>query len=291
MSADRSRSTFGASSRRRVDRLRRAGLVVLRDPVEGMERVREKIANESQRWRKPNAMTADPDWAAVLHAQLSAEWPCPTVDAFELLWTEVVTSMERRGLAVGRGSFSGWDDADPGLARAAWCLARHCKPLTVVETGVARGFTTRVVLEALKANGGGKLYSIDLPPPLEKGRLTHEVGAAVTDELKGRWTLVEGSSRRRLPGLLLELGTIDLFIHDSRHTRRNILFELGQAWKAIRPGGFLMADDIHDNTGFHESVEAFGRPPAIVCASDDRQGKFGVLRKPQPAAPEPVNGR
>jgi hypothetical protein len=250
-----------------------------------MDRVREKIANETERWGEPNPLSADPNWEAALHAHVSAPWPCKPAEAFPALWSQIVGSLESRGLSVGRGSFSGWDDADPGLARAAWCLSHHAKPLTVVETGVARGFTTRAVLEALNDNGGGWLFSIDLPPPLEQRRLAQETGAAVTDALKERWTLIKGSSRQRLPGLLRELGTIDLFIHDSRHTRRNISFELQLAWRALRPGGILLADDIHGNTGFKDCLAAFGSPPAIVCSSDDQRGQFGLVFKPpsQPA--------
>ena len=145
---------------------------------------------------------------------------------------------------------------------------------------MARGLTTRVVLEALEANGDGRLYSIDLAPPLAQDRLANETGAAVTEQLKGRWTLIEGSSRRRLPGLLGELGTIDMFIHDSRHTRRNITFELRLAWRALRPGGVILADDIQGTIAFEECIDAFGRPPAIVCDSDDGRGRFGLIKKP-----------
>ena len=278
---DRRLRKISSSSRHQLDRLARAGLVVLRDPVEGVERVREKIANESQRWAKNAPLTADPDWEAALHAHLHIDWPCEAVEKFPSLWSEVVCSMEVRGLSIGRGTFSGWDDGDPALARAAWCLTCHFRPAVVVETGVARGLTTRVMLEALEANETGHLYSIDLPPPLDENRLAEETGAAVTGELKGRWTLIEGSSRRHLPRLLRELGTIDAFSHDSRHTRRNILFELQEAWAVLRPGGFLLADDIHGNSGFRDAVRAFGGPPSIVCASDDGRGMFGLIRKPE----------
>jgi hypothetical protein len=278
---DRGPGGFGSSARRRLDRLARAGMVVLRDPSEGVERVREKIANESERWIKRDPLTPDPNWEVSLHAQMQVQWPCDAVETFTNLWTATVSSMHDRGLEIGRGTFSGWDDADPAFARAAWCVACHCRPVTAVETGVARGFTTRVTLEALETNHLGHLSSIDLPPPLDQNRLDVEIGAAVTDALKGRWTLIEGSSRRRLPGLLQELGTIDMFVHDSRHTRRNILFELQQAWDVIRPGGFLLADDVHGNAGFQDAVRAFGGPPSIVCASDDGRGMFGIIRKPE----------
>jgi hypothetical protein len=38
--------------------------------------------------------------------------------------------------------------------------------LALVETGVAHGITSRFVLEALQRNGGGRLWSIDVPPLL-----------------------------------------------------------------------------------------------------------------------------
>ena len=61
-------------------------------------------------------------------------------------------------------SYSGWNDGDPGLTRAIWCLIHHLAASQVVETGVAHGVTTRLVLEALQRNGGGRLWSIDVPP-------------------------------------------------------------------------------------------------------------------------------
>jgi hypothetical protein len=271
----------GGGEGRRLRRYGRAMLSVARDPVEGVERVREKLADVRQRRAGPTSLAADADWESSLHSLLHLPCPCDEIDAFGPLWSETVGSLGRRGLEVGRGAYGGWDDADPGFARAAWCVTRHLGPRTVVETGVARGFTTRMILEALEANGVGRLCSIDLPPPLERQRVADEAGAAVPDRLKGRWTLVEGSSRRRLPQLLEQLGTIDLFIHDSRHTHRNVSFELALAWSALNPGGFLLADDVHCNAAFAQSVGRFGRPPAIVCASDDEQGSFGLIQKPQ----------
>lgn len=266
--------------RRRAERLTRAAAVVIRDPVEGVERIREKLADETARWARSSSLSADPEWQASMHSLLGLQWPCDEVSTFEELWREIVDGLQDKGLTIGRGTYSGWDDADPGLARAAWCLTRHEHPEVVVETGVARGFTSRMILEAIEAQGYGRLYSIDLPPPLDQGRLANETGAAIAENLKRRWTLIVGSSRRRLPVLLRELGTIDMFVHDSRHTRRNILFELRLAWTALRPGGFLLADDIHGTVAFEETLAAFGNPPAIVCASEDQAGRFGVIRKP-----------
>jgi hypothetical protein len=50
-----------------------------------------------------------------------------------------------------------------------------------------------------------------------------------------RWTYIAGTSRRRLPALLSRLGWIDLFIHDSMHSNRNVVFELECAWQVCPP--------------------------------------------------------
>ena len=105
-----------------------------------------------------------------------------------------------------------------GLVRAIWCLTHNLQPAKVVETGVARGLKSRFILEAMECNGTGHLWSIDLPPT--NPELQRQVGAAVEDRLRDRWSYIRGSSRRHLPGLLHELGQIDLFLHDSLHSER-----------------------------------------------------------------------
>jgi predicted O-methyltransferase YrrM len=146
------------------------------------------------------------------------------------------------------------------------------RPGKVVETGVARGVTTRFLLEALERNGSGRLWSIDLPPLIERG-LRSQTAAAVPDSRRTRWQYVEGSSRRRLPRLLAELGEIDLFVHDSIHTERNLRFEFDRAAAVMGRHGALVCDDVHLNAGFR----AYAGPGTLVCPSDDGAGLFGIV--------------
>src|SRR5438445_389091 len=69
------------------------------------------------------------------------------------------------------------------------------------------------------------------------------------ESLRRRWTYVNGTSRRRLTSLLEETGEIELFVHDSSHTERNLRFELERAWAAMRSGA-VVADDIERNAAF-----------------------------------------
>ena len=183
------------------------------------------------------------------HERIGAPWPCAETTRFDRVWTDVVESLVSQDLRVGRGAFGGWDDADSALARAVWCLALHLKPKVTVETGVARGLTTRLLLEAMERNGSGSLFSVDLPPLIRRD-LAVETGAAVPASLRTRWTCVSGSSHRRLPALLDRLHRVDLFLHDSSHTKRNVLFELERVWNVLVDGGVALVDDVGYNRGF-----------------------------------------
>jgi hypothetical protein len=239
----------------------------------------------------PCPYEVDEDWEERLHDALGVPWPCADTNSFWELWPQIMQPFEEQGVSLGRGAFAGWGDAEPGLSRAAWCLVRHLRPSQVVETGVARGITTRVVLEALEANGDGHLSSIDLPPSREPS-LHEQVGMAVPERLHDRWTYVRGSSRRRLGKVLAQASRIGLFVHDSKHTQRNLLFELNVAWSALEPGGFVLADDIDLNCGFHAFQPARHSSMSLVCHAEplrpdigrqDDRGIFGMSRKLSPS--------
>src|SRR5882724_9465148 len=77
-----------------------------------------------------------------------------------------------------------------------------------------------------------------------------------------------GSSLRRLPGLLAKLGQIDMFIHDSLHSERNVRFELDRVWPMLRPGGAIVVDDIDANDGFHSFNRDLPGHPSFVCEAE-----------------------
>ena len=184
-----------------------------------------------------------------------------------------------RGLAVGRGAFGGWDDGDIRICRLAWCLARHLRPRRIVETGVGRGLVSRLLLEAIERNGMGELWSIDLPPLLERD-LAQQTAAAVPERLHPRsWTLLRGSSRRLLPSLVRDLGTIDMFVHDSLHTTRNLRRELDQIWPALRPGGVALIDDVEKNSATADFLLRHPEVEAVISHSEDGQVLIGCLVK------------
>jgi predicted O-methyltransferase YrrM len=138
--------------------------------------------------------------------------------------------------------------ADSLFARLCYLACRLATPETVVETGVAYGVSSAFTLKALEQNGGGTLHSVDLPPL--RREYERFWGIAVPEDLRQRWRLHRGASRRVLPGLLRETGPVGLFVHDSLHTRRNMRREFDAAWPNLSVGGVLLADDVERNTAF-----------------------------------------
>jgi len=142
-----------------------------------------------------------------------------------------------------------------------------------VETGVAAGRTAAVALAAMHESGDGHLYSIDLPPLEMTGDAR---GNAVP--ARYRSTLLLGSSRWVLPSLLQKLGSIDLFLHDSDHTRAAQLREYRTVWPYLSSGGVIVSDDVR-NAAFVSFAEQVGARPYLVPRPVPDTA-VGMLRKP-----------
>ena len=257
----------------------RAASVLARRPGEGFDRIRNRGENLLQYGLKnrgsapASRYTPEPPWNERLHEMLGVEWPCATAAKFPDAWSELEESLARSQLRVGLGH-----DADRHLASAVWCLVDHLEAATVVETGVARGITSYFALRGLERSEAGKLWSIDLPPVLPVWH--REVGAAVPDSLRSRWTYLRGSSRRLLPRVFRSVDGIDLFIHDSLHTEWTVRFELELAWKHLKPGGAVVVDDVESNLGFLSFVDRVPGASRLV-AKESSGGMFGIALKPR----------
>ena len=217
----------------------------------------------------------DEAWDEHLHELLGAPWPCPQAPRADELVTDIGNLLAAQGLGFGRYTYGVFSDADGSLCRAAWCTVLHTRPDAVIETGVAHGVTSRIVLEALGQNDLGHLWSVDLPFPFDH-RLHGETGMVVTDECRHRWTYLEGSSKQRLPPLVAEVGHVEMFIHDSLHTAENTLFEMEQAAAAMPAGGVMLVDDIDSHAGFATFAERHPGYQTVICPSADRDGTFGI---------------
>lgn len=263
----------------------RAFGALARNPVSVWETFHDRLVQRREFQRGPFTPQADAEWEQKLMLWLGTE-PYGMREDFDRLWPAVIAEMEARHIPTGPMSFAGYNDGDRGFVRAVWRLVRGMRPAHVVETGVGHGMTSRFILEAMERNQAGRLWSIDRLPldPAMQAR----VGIAVGTPHPFRWRLIAGTSRHRLPGLLTSLGEIDIFIHDSLHTEKNVCFELERAWDAVRPGGAIVVDDIDSNWGFHTFTKDRSGFRTIVCEAEpirpdprrfNGKGLFGIILK------------
>src|SRR2546421_5805790 len=81
---------------RRASYAARAARAVLQDPYEGVERIRERVGEQSERRDRPYEYEAEPNWHERLHTLLRLPWPCEAQAAFQPLWSELVEEMAAR---------------------------------------------------------------------------------------------------------------------------------------------------------------------------------------------------
>ncbi len=138
---------------------------------------------------------------------------------------------------------------------ALYLITRAFRPGTILETGVANGLSTRIILEAIVMNRRGILVSTEI----EK-----EVGPLVPDSLRMHWQLHVGKPSSVLTETLEEVGQVDLFLHDSDHSYENMLFEFKKAYHRMSRHGLMVSDDVDTNPAFIEFAASIGRQPLFV---------------------------
>ena len=156
-------------------------------------------------------------------------------------------------------------------------LCKIMKPDVVVETGVAYGQSSSYILQALKENNNGILYSIDnIFRPWESLEM---IGNAIPQNIRKRWKLIVGSSVVKLEEILRSKKTIDVFLHDSLHTYKNMLFEYNMSWPFIKKNGFLISDDVSENNAFLDFYSIVNSSPILMTDNQDEEIFLGVIRK------------
>lgn len=181
--------------------------------------------------------------------------------------------IERQREFLQSGEAELFHNATLGLARCCYAVCRAMQPAVVIETGVGYGVTSAFLLQALAVNGKGSLWSIDLPPLGADSE--RQSGILVPAELRARWNVRRGRARDVLPKVLDELKEVDVFLHDSLHTYRNMTFEFQAAWPRLRAGGILLSDDVGMNGAFEDFCSAI--EPAFYAA--DGGSYFGMAVK------------
>lgn len=166
--------------------------------------------------------------------------------------------------------------AIPPRCEALYVLTRHYRPDVIIETGVLHGLTSAYLLEAVCANGAGRLYSVDLPSDeLPDGK---DPGWAIPDDLRSRWSLTVGATQDVLDPLLEALdGAPGLFYHDSWHAYPTMRYEFDLALGHME-SGIIAAHDVNRNPAFLELVRQTGSSMNVDQPFElGRDGRFGFV--------------
>ncbi len=139
-----------------------------------------------------------------------------------------------------------------------------------LETGVAYGWSTLVILLALNNVEGSCLHSVDLP--YMKRRSENYVGIVIPDGLLGKWTLHKGADKDIIPKIYKRYGPFSFIHYDSDKTYAGRLWAYKKLWPLLERGGFFVSDDISDNTAFFEFSQDIQKFPIVVFNNNKYQG-------------------
>jgi hypothetical protein len=133
-------------------------------------------------------------------------------------------------------------NADKSFALLVFAIARFLHPEKVVETGIGYGVASALILLALKKNGKGNLMSMDLHPLSDpEGKF---IGIGVPQELHDNWKVFSGSSRRLLPKIITECGTVSLFVSDSANVFTLQRYEFNMVLPNLITNGAMIFNNV-----------------------------------------------
>ena len=177
-------------------------------------------------------------------------------------WKNALHELEQRDfISTNRNKYNipVGNNLNTTFGKWIYCCVRVIQPETMIETGVAHGYSSWIILNAMHKNGKGELHSVDLPnndtnKAYNFGKTTPQTGWLVPDQLKSKWHLHLGDAHQLLPQLINELKNIDIFFHDSDHSYDHMKFEFNTMYPAIKNGGIILSDDVHKNDSYREFV-------------------------------------
>jgi predicted O-methyltransferase YrrM len=180
--------------------------------------------------------------------------------ATEIRRSDFMAEMIRRRDAYGSEGLMGALDC-----ATLYGLTRWQRPAVVVESGGFVGMSSAFILKALVDEGltTAKLYSIEWSEDCDRGAL-------IPYELRTQFVPLRGKVEDFVRGDQLP-SLIDMFLHDSSHRYRHMLWEFRAFWPRLRDGGLLVSHDVNLNAAFPEFV-------AKTYAHDKKTGRLDAKR-------------
>jgi predicted O-methyltransferase YrrM len=173
-------------------------------------------------------------------------WDAIARFAAEIRANDFMAEMIRRRDAYGSEGVMGAIDC-----ATLYGLTRWLRPTVIVESGGYIGMSSAFILKALADEklAAAKLYSIELSEECEQGALIPDELRSVSGgfaPMRGR--VEDFLKRSELPS------SIDMFLHDSSHSYKHMLWEFCQFWPRLRDGGLLVSHDVQMNAAFPEFI-------------------------------------
>jgi predicted O-methyltransferase YrrM len=213
-------------------------------------------------WLK-KAQADEPDLIQPVATPFYAIWDAVAGFAQEIRASEFMTEM------IGRRDGYGSEGVMGALDCATlYGLTRWLRPGVVVESGGFVGMSSAFILKALADEklATAKLYSIEWDKDCEQGALIpDELRSASGEFVPMRGKVEDFLKRGELPS------QIDMFLHDSSHSHRHMLWEFRQFWPRLRDGGLLVSHDVQMNAAFPEFA-------AKTYAHDKKTGRRDAQR-------------
>ncbi len=142
-----------------------------------------------------------------------------------------VGKTQREFAEAGRGTMT--PQLDDLEAEITYLLLRATRPAAVVEIGTFHGWSTSWILNALRDNGTGHLYSFDI--------VDNALRNVPRDLAEGRWTFVRGDIRQNLDQVPADTGY--LFV-DAAHSARFARWYLAELFPRVRAGIPVSVHDV-----------------------------------------------
>lgn len=127
--------------------------------------------------------------------------------------------------------------------RYAWyAIVRILHPAVVIETGTDKGLGSAILSQALRKNGSGELYTVDVNP--DSGALVESV------YFEGNIKIIHGYSSKFLQSFSKKC---DFFIHDSDHSYENESLEYELISEKLSDKGLVASD----NSGLSHALDSW----------------------------------
>ena len=128
------------------------------------------------------------------------------------------------------------------------------KPNIILETGVAAGLSSRCILEAIKKNSKGILYSSDFPY-FRLNNPEKYIGIMVPEELKKNWRLEILGDVKNIKKFKSEINHADIILYDSDKRYSGKINFFKSVNSLIKSNTIIVVDDLHNDSFFLEYVK------------------------------------